>query len=153
MLRAMRYGSFLCAAWLLVGSAAAEAQWVMVARKTIGKVKQLTQSDKSDGPGYSVATVLVNGEAENVFAAALKSVGASTRVQLKKKDPAKLTLEFADGKQAVGLEVTQVGEKLVHLVIATTVTPGKPDEAAVVVDAALRICKEAGAECSVVKPE
>ena len=137
----------------LLGAGVADAQWITLGRKAVGKIKEMTQSEKTDGPGYSVATVLVTGDAKNVYAKALDSVRSSPKLKLTKESPEKLTLEFTDGKQVVGLEVSQVDEKLVHLLIASVATPGKADETSVVAAAALRICKEAGAECSLAKKE
>ena len=111
-------------------------------------MKELTQTEKTGAPGYSVATVLVAGKAENVFATALKTVQSNPKLRLTKQDAAKGTLEFADGDKVVGLEVSQVDEKIVHLLIASTAAPGEPDETSTVAGAALRICRDAGAECS-----
>lgn len=150
MSRAARAAVVLLALGML-RAPVAEAQWITLGRKAIGKVKEMTQSEPTGGPGYSVATVLVAGEADKVWATALKSVQSSAKLRLTKQDPAKRTLEFADGKQVVGLEVSQVDEKLVHLLIASVATKGKADETSAVASAAPRICEETGAECSLVK--
>lgn len=150
MLRTTRF-AIVFLSFVTLSSQVADAQWITLGRKALGKVKEMTQSEKTDGPGYSVATVLVAGEAEKVWATALKTIQSSPKLRLTKQDPAKLTLEFADGKQVVGLEVSQVDEKIVHLLIASVAAPGKPDETSVVASAALRVCKEAGGECSLAK--
>lgn len=147
MLRAGRVAVALLVFGMLAASAA-HAQWITLGRKALGKVRELTQSEKTDGPGYSVATVLVAGDLEKVYATALRTIQSSQKVRLTKQVPEKHTLEFADGKQVVGLELAQVDEKLVHILIASVATPGKPDETSAVASAALRICKELGAECS-----
>ena len=133
------------------GSRVADAQWIAVGRKALGKVREMTQSEKTDGPGYSVATVLVAGKADGVYAKAVESVRSSAKLRLTKQTPEKLSLEFSDGKQVVGLEVSQVDENVVHLLVASVTTPGKADGTSAVVSAALRICKDAGAECSLLK--
>jgi len=137
----------------LAAALAVHAQWVTLGRKALGKVKELTQSEKTDGPGYSVATVLVPGELEKVYATALRTVQSSQRLRLTKQVPEKHTLEFADGKRIVGLELAQVDEKIVHILIASVAMPGKPDETSIVASAALRICKEMGAECSLARAD
>lgn len=129
----------------------ADAQWITLGRKALGKVKELTQSEKTGGAGYSVATVLVAGEAGKVYAKALDVVRSNPKLRLTRQSPEKLKLEFAEGKQVVGLEVSQVDEKLVHLLIASVASPEKPDETSVVAAAALRICQEAGGDCSLAK--
>jgi len=150
MLRAGRVAVALLVFGMLAASAA-HAQWITLGRKALGKVRELTQSEKTDGPGYSVATVLVAGDLEKVYATALRTIQSSQKVRLTKQVPEKHTLEFADGKQVVGLELAQVDEKIVHILIASVAMPGKPDETSIVASAALRICKETGAECSLAK--
>lgn len=153
MSRTLRVAAGLLSFGALVAGSAADAQWVTLGRKALGKVREMTQSEKTGGPGYSVATVLVTGDAEKVFSVALRTVQSNPRLRLTKQAPEKHTLEFADGKQVVGLEVTQVDEKVVHLLIASVATPGKADEASLVASAALRICKETGTDCSLLKPD
>lgn len=150
MLRAIRATVVLLVLGMLAAPAA-DAQWITLGRKALGKVREMSQSEKTDGPGYSVATVLVAGEVEKVYATALKTVQSSPRLRLTKQVPEKHTLEFADGTQIVGLEVSQVDEKVVHLLIASVTTPGRPDETSIAAAAALRICKEMGGNCSLAK--
>ena len=151
MLRLTRGAAVILALGILTTGLAASAQWVAVGRKVLGKVREMTQSEKTDGPGYSVATVLVAGDLEKVYGVALKTVESSPRLRLTKKSPENHTLEFADGKQVVGLGLTQVDEKVVYILIASVATPGKPDETSVTASAALRICKEMGGDCSLAK--
>lgn len=151
MLRAARAAAVLLALGTLTAALTANAQWITLGRKALGKVREMTQSEKTDAPGYSVATVLVAGEAAKVYATALKMVQANPKLRVTKQSAEKLTLEFAEGQQVVGLTVSQVDAKLVLLLIASVATPGKPDETSVVASAALRICKEMGGDCSLAK--
>ena len=153
MLPTVRVPAALLVAALLAAGSVAHAQWITIGRKALGKVRELTQSEKTGAPGYSVATVLIAGAADKVFATALKTVQSNPKLRLTKQDPAKGTLEFADGAQVVGLEISQVDEKTVHLLIASVATPGKPDETSAVAQAALRICREMGGDCSLAKGE
>lgn len=129
----------------------APAQWVFVARKALGKIQTLTQKESTGAPGYSVATVILEGRAERVYAAALKAVESSPKGRLTKQDPATHTLEFVAAGQVAGLRVSQVDSKKVQILIASAVSPGKPDATPAVVEATLRICKEMGAVCEEVK--
>ena len=130
---------------------AARAQWVFVARKARGKVQTMTQKESTGAPGYSVATVILEGKADKVWATALKSAQTAPNARLTQQDAAAYTLEFVAGGQVVGLRVSQVDSKKVQILIASTVTPGKPDETPAVVEATLRVCKEMRAVCEVVK--
>jgi len=151
MNRASRSAALFLLSSFLAAAPAAEGQWITLGRKALGKVRELTQSEKTGAPGYSVATVLVAGDAGKVFATALRTVQSNPKVRLTKQDAEKRTLEFADGSQVVGLSVSQVDETIVHLLIASTATAGAPDETSAVAGAALRICRDVGAECSLAK--
>lgn len=136
---------------VLLLSSTARAQWVFVARKALGKIQTMSQKEKTGSPGYSVAEVVLSGNAEKVYATALKTVEAAPRARLTKQDAGSRTLEFVVEKQVVGLRVSQVDSKAVHILVASAVSPGEPDATSAVVDATLRICKEVGAVCEVVK--
>lgn len=151
MNRASRAAALVLLSALVAPASSVEAQWITLGRKALGKVREMTQSEKTGAPGYSVATVLIAGDAGKVYGIALKTVQSNAKLRLTKQDAEKRALEFADGAQVVGLQISQVDEKTVHLLIASTATPGLPDETSAVAGAALRICREAGGECSLVK--
>ncbi len=129
----------------------ARAQWVFVARKAIGKIQTMSQKENTGAPGYSVATVILEGNADKAFATALKTVQASPNARLTQQDPATHTLEFAAAGTVAGLRVSQVDAKKVQILIASAVSSGRLDATQAVVDATLRVCKEMGVACQVVK--
>lgn len=143
----VRVASLMAVLSILLAASAAQAQWVFVARKAVGKIKTMTQKENAGSPGYSVAEVILSGSADRVYAVALKSVQASTKAHLTSQDDASRTLEFVAEGQVFGLRVSQVDSRAVHILIASTVVVGKPDQTQAVVDATLRICKEMGATC------
>ena len=135
---------------LLVASSA-DAQWVTIGRKALGKVQTMTQKEKTGAAGYSVATVVLPGSVKNVYDAALRTVQESPRVKLTHQDAKQATLEVADGKQVIGLRVAQVDGKLVQILIASSVSPDGGDPVPAAVSATLRVCKQMGVACEVVK--
>ena len=136
---------------VLLVPATAPAQWVFVARKALGKIQSMSQKEDTGAPGYSVATVILTGKADKVYATALKSVESSPKGRLTKQDLVTHTLEFAVEKQVFGLRVSQVDSQKVQILIASAVSPGKPDATPAAVAATLRICKEMSAVCEEVK--
>ncbi len=132
---------------IMVLASPAQAQGVFVARKAVGKIRTMTQKENTGSPGYSIAEVILSGKADRVYAVALKSVQASTKAHLASQDDANRALEFVVDGQVIGLRVSQVDSKAVHILIASTVVVGKPDQIQAVVDATMRICKEMGATC------
>ncbi len=146
-----RHAPALALLAVLLVPSAAPAQWVFVARKALGKIQTMTQKEKTGAPGYSVATVILSGDAGKVYGTAVTVCQASPNAKLTQQDPATRTLEFAVGSQVVGLRVSQVDSKKVQLLFASAAPPGQTDATPAVVDATLRICKEMGAACEVVK--
>jgi hypothetical protein len=130
---------------------AARAQWVFVARKALGKIQTMSQKENTGTPGYSVATVILEGNADKVFATALKTAQSSPKAKLTQQDLATRTLEFTADGQVCGLRVSQVDSKKVQILIASAASPGKPDATPAVVEATLRVCKEIGAVCEEVR--
>jgi hypothetical protein len=136
---------------LVLLAAPAHGQWIAIGRKAVGKIKTMTQQEETGAAGYSVATVVLAGKPDKVFAAALKAVKDSPAVKLTQQDPSLGALEFVHEKQVIGLRISQVDSKLVQLLFASTVAPGAADAMPATVAATLRICKELGAKCEVVK--
>ncbi len=135
---------------VLLFSTGLHAQWVYVGRKALGKIQTMTQKEKTGAPGYSVATVVLEGRADRVYATAVQAAEASPRARLTQQDAPKRTLEFVVDGQVVGLKVSQVDSKNVHILIASTTLPDKTDATPATVEATLRVCREMGAVCGVV---
>lgn len=147
----MRFALLL--ATLVAASVApvASAQWVTIGRKALGKIQTMTQKESTGTPGYSVATVVLPGSVDKVYAKALKTAQDSPKAKLTHQDAKQGTFEVTDGKQVIGLQVAPVDGKLVQILIASSVAPGTPDAVPAVVAATLRVCKEVGVACEVVK--
>ncbi|MEO8755300.1 MAG: hypothetical protein ABI624_21775, partial [Casimicrobiaceae bacterium] len=53
----------------LFASSIAEAQWVMLARRAVGRVEQMSQqSPQAGGANYDAAAVMLEAPADKVFA-------------------------------------------------------------------------------------
>lgn len=138
-------------------SGMADAQWVYVGRKALGKVKQLTsgadsyQKSLEDGqknvpqPGYDAGTVLLEVPAEKVYSAAINLMQANKDVRITKKDDRALTIEFTHGSTAAGLQITSLSDTISQLLVVAT-KEGKADSS-MVLKAILRICNEMGVHC------
>ena len=136
---------------LLLLSSTAQAQWVAVGRKVVGKVRTMSQQEATGSPGYSVAEVIVIGKAEKVYATALKTIQNSPGARLTREDAKDRDLEFAARGQVFGLRISQVDAKLVHVLIASAVPVGTPDATAELVQVIMRLCGEMKVTCEQVK--
>src|SRR5262245_45891378 len=57
----------------LLVSSLAEAQWVLVARRAIGRIEQMSQSQQN-GPSYDSAAVMIDAPADKVYTAVVRGV-------------------------------------------------------------------------------
>ncbi len=147
MWKAVRLGPTFAVLSLLLVASTAEAQLTFVARKATGKIRTMTQKQATGSPGYSVAEVILTGDADRVYARALKAAETSTEARLTDKDASDRSLEFEARGQVFGMRISPVDGKRVHMLIVTTVPPGRPDATASVVEAALRVCEQMKVPC------
>jgi hypothetical protein len=143
-----RSWTILIAVIVLLGASEVSAQWVFVARKALGRIERMTQPPTSGVPSYDVATVVIEGKAEKVYSTALKAIEATPNLRITRQDPGQRIIDFSDGNRAAGLKVSQVNEKVVHLLIASVVMPDHDSTTSLVVSGVMRICKEVGANCT-----
>jgi hypothetical protein len=139
------------AAVILLWAFAANAQWVFVARKALGRIEQLTQSETADKPGYDVATVVLDGNADKVYETAIKSIEKMPNLRITRRSPAQRTIEFTNGTISAGLKISQVNDTVVHLMVASVVMPGESSGTSRVVNSIVHICKEMGVPYTIEK--
>lgn len=138
---------------LLSSTGVAQAQWVFVARKAVGVVRQMAgEAEKGQGSGYDSATVILNAPAENVYRKAVEVIKASTEFRLTRQTDSALTLEISDGKRVAGLQVTPIDEGLSQLLIVSNTTPSQESGSSLAVKGVLRVCNEMAVQCSAATP-
>lgn len=132
----------------LLLSGVADAQWVLLGRKALGKVRQLTSEMKgSQQPGYDVATVLLEAPADKVYSTAVNVLQAKKDWTITKKDEKSRSLEFSDGKRTAGMQVSFLEEHLSQLLIVSVVTSDQTGTTSLVLNGVFRVCKEMGVHC------
>ena len=136
---------------LLGASGLAAAQWVFLARQAIGCVEQMQQSSAQvaggTGASYDVATVIVEVPAAKVFDTVKSLLAKSTEVRVTGTDDTLSSVEFTDGRQIGGIQVSVLGDSLAQLMVSTA-HPGIPASAtSTIVERILAVCKELGVSC------
>jgi hypothetical protein len=147
MTQCRRLTSTCIVAALTIGALGAQAQWVMAARAVAGRVEQMSDRSK-DGSGFDVATVVLEAPADKVYQTAIKNLSARTDLKISKQHAKKRLVQFTNGAQVASLQATPLGEKLTQLVIASNLTPTRPDATSLVVQGVLKVCKEMNVECT-----
>jgi hypothetical protein len=136
------------AAALTIGAVGAQAQWVAVARAVAGRIQQMSNRNQ-EGSGFDVATVVLEANADKVYATAIKNLSARTDVKITQQDARRRLVQFTNGVQVASLQATPLGEKLTQLVVASNLTPTQPDTTSLVVQGVLKVCKEMNVDCTV----
>lgn len=143
--------SALLAALLAGACGAAAAQWVFLARHAIGRIEQMQQSSPAAGGGvgaaYDVATVIVEVEPDKVFGAVMQRLKRNPQLKVTSVDAAKRSVEFSDGTQIGGIQVSALGDKLSQLLVSTAHPGVSTSETAKIVDRVIAVCDELGVSC------
>ena len=132
----------------LLAASIAEAQWVMVARRAVGRVEQMSQQQDNNGASYDSAAVMLDAPADKVFAAVMRGLGNRADLKITKQDPGQGLVQFTNGQQIAGIKVSALGETLSHLLVTSAHSGTQPNAAALVSDSVLRVCQEMHVECS-----
>jgi hypothetical protein len=136
---------------LLGASGLAAAQWIFLARQAIGRVEQMQQASAQAaggaGASYDVAAVIVEVPAAKVFDTVKSMLAKNTEVRVTKTDDARRSVEFTDGRQIGGIQVSVLGDTLAQLMVSTA-HPGVPTSTtSTIVERILGVCKELGVSC------
>jgi len=126
----------------------AQAQWVYLGRKAVGKVQQLTsEATSSQRSGYDAATVLLEARADKVYSTAVDLLQANKDYRITRKDDRARTVEFTDGKRIAGIQISSLEDHLCQMLIVSTGTSSTAETTSLVLNAVLRVCKEMGVHC------
>jgi len=137
---------------LLAISSIAEAQWVMLARRAVGRVEQMSQqSPQSGGASYDSAAVMLDASANKVYTAVLRGLQNAQGVTITREVPTEGLVEFTNGQQVAGIKVSALSDELTHMMITSAHTGTQPNAAALVMNGVLRVCKDMNVECSQAK--
>ncbi len=135
------------AAILLATSTVAEVQWVFLAHRAIGRVEQMSQSAPGGGASYDTAVVILEVPAEQVYDAIKKRLMANADVKVTRADDVRRAIEFTDGQQIGGIQVSALGDGLSHLMVSTAHPGVTASTTSVIVERILAVCKELNVEC------
>ena len=128
----------------------ANAQWVFVARKALGRIQHMREENQPGGrPGYDFATVILDAPADKVFATALDMARKNPAVRVVMQDPGQRRFQVAEGDRTATLNVVPFSDDVSQLLIAGHAAPGEDSTTSRVVQAVLRVCKQMNKHCEV----
>jgi hypothetical protein len=132
--------------------APADAQWVMIGRRAIGRVHQIVQGATDGKPGLDVASVVLDAPAAKVYATMASLVHKNTAVRIVKEEPAKREIVVAEGDRSAHLSVIKLSDDLSQLMVVGKAGPSEDSTSSRVVSRVLQVCQEMQKQCSV-KPK
>jgi hypothetical protein len=144
----------------LLTSSIAEAQWVLLARRVVGRVQTMSQTTKDGTSTFDTAVVILDVPVEKVYAtlkSSLERAQATQGITITLEDDAQHYVAFSKGEQSVAIQLAMLGDNLTHLMVssarpaadaATGALNGKePPPTVIIVDKILAVCKEMNVEC------
>jgi hypothetical protein len=132
----------------LFASTLAEAQWVFLARKAVGRVEQMQQSQPNGMVSYDSAAVMFEAPADKVYATVVRLVRARQDITITREDAGAGLIQFTNGQQIAGIKVSALADNLSHLLVSSAHSGSQPDAVALVSENVLRVCREMNVECS-----
>jgi hypothetical protein len=136
----------------LAASTIAEAQWVFLARRAVGRIEQMSQAGPNGEASYDTAAVIIEVPADRVYDAVKKRILANAEVRVTKADDARRSIEFNDGRQFGGMQVAVLGDGVSQLLVSTA-HPGIPTSTtSMIVERILSVCAELRVECQRAAP-
>ncbi|MFO1303516.1 MAG: hypothetical protein U1F54_07275 [Burkholderiales bacterium] len=134
---------------LLGASTVADAQWVAIAKRAIGRVQQISQqSQQPGGASYDTAAVMLQAQPNKVYAAVLRGLANAQGITITREVPGDGLVEFTNGQQIAGVKVSAIGDDLTHMLISSAHVGNQPNAAELVLNGVLRVCREMNVECS-----
>ena len=141
----LRTSTVVVALIATLASGVADAQWVLLARRAIGRVEQMQQQTPQSGEVMDTAAVIIDAPADRVYAVVAQRLGAAQNVSVTRTDDANRTLEFTNGKQIASMRVLVLGDALAQLLVSAA--GAQPSPMSAIVDHILAACKELNVEC------
>ena len=147
-MKRLRLLQCLLAASLLAGvCGSAEAQALFLARRAIGRIEQMSQTAPTTGAAYDVATVIVEVSPDKVFDTIKRLLGRSTEVRVTRIDDVRRSIEFTDGVQIGGIQVSTLGDDLSQLIVSTAHPGVTTSTTSTLVTRILGVCRELNVVC------
>ena len=148
----MNHSTILAVHALVLGSvlasSAAEAQWVLLARRAVGRVEQMSQQQPNGGAAYDTASVMIEVPAEKVYATAVRNVRAAQGITVTEQSDTQRLLKFTNGVQIAGLQVNALSDNLSQLMITSAHSGNQQNASAMILERVLKLCAEMNVECS-----
>ena len=135
---------------LFVCAGVTQAQGIMLARRVIGHIEQMSQTSPNGATTYDTASVIVEVPADRVYAAVRTQVSTAQGITVTREDPAAHRIEFTNGKQIAGIQAVSLGDNVTQLMVSSAHSngPATATPTSMIVQHIVAACKAMNVECS-----
>ena len=137
-----------CAIALLLCAEVAQAQGIMLARRVIGRIEQMSQTSPNGATTYDTASVIVDVPVDRVYAAVKTQVRTAQGITVTREDPATGRIEFTNGTQIAGIQAVSLGDNLTQLMVSAAHSNAPTSPTSMIVQHIVAACKAMNVECS-----
>ena len=135
-------GLFLGLVVLFLFPSVAPGQAVFLARKALGLISRIADQTH----GHETASVLLEADADKVFAAAERIIRKKPENEILSTNKGDRSISFKHGGLGITIKVARLQDDLTQVLIVSS-GRNTPQDIVYVVNGILRICKEVGAHC------
>ncbi len=135
-------GLFLGLVVLFLFPSVAPGQAVFLARKALGLISRIADQTH----GHETASVLLEADADKVFAAAERIIRKKPENEILSTNKGDRSISFKHGGLGITIKVARLQDDLTQVLIVSS-GRNTPQDIDYVVNGILRICKEVGAHC------
>ena len=157
MSRRIRAALLVMAGLSLWVPAVVDAQWVMLARRAVGRVQSISQTSQDGATTFDTAAVIVEVPVDTVYATVRAYLGKATTTQgitIDREDAVAHVVQFSRGSQSATIQVATLGDSLTHIMVSSVkpAAPGGGDPGISatpgIVSRILAVCKDMNVQCS-----
>src|SRR5215470_5092629 len=98
---------------LPVLAASAEAQWLLLGRKVVGRIENMVQSEdasKPQAPRYDVAVVVLDAPAARVYDKVIATVAEHPDYRYLQRNDVSRDIEVTNGQKSAGVHVVELDD-------------------------------------------
>ena len=109
----------IIAAIALVLFDAVQAQGIMLARRVVGRIVQMSQTSPNGATTYDTASVIVEVPVDRVYEAVKTQVRTAQGITVTKEDAAARRVEFTNGTQIAGIQAVSLADNVTQLMVSS----------------------------------
>ncbi|MBS0326768.1 MAG: hypothetical protein JSS46_09515 [Proteobacteria bacterium] len=142
--RTVTLAALALAAW----SGIADAQWVFLARRAVGRIEQMSQQAPDGKTAFDTATVIVDVPAARVYETVQESLKAAAGITITSDDGPTRRVAFTDGTRSASIQSISLGDRLTQILVSSAHAAGADATTSTIVARIVGVCRRMNVECT-----